>query len=105
MSDLLRRVLALVARGEVVISGHGYDELASDDILVSDVLESIHSAAVVEEYPDYFKGPCVLVLQQAAHPIHVLWGVPRNSNGPAVMVTAYRPDPNRWSADFRTRKP
>ena len=37
MSEILNRILALVARREVVISDHGYDELAADGILVRDV--------------------------------------------------------------------
>ncbi len=103
---IFRRIVDLVARGEILVSGHGYDEMASDDILVSDVLQSLNSATVAEEYPDYFKGPCVLALHhdRVNQPLHVLWGIPRHSNGTAVIVTAYRPDPNRWDSDFKRRK-
>lgn len=106
MSQTLQRVRELVARGEIMISAHGYDELATDGILVREILASVGGAIVVEDYPDYPKGPCVLVLQRDFHgqPIHVVWGIARRTSSPAVVVTAYRPDPARWSEDFTRRR-
>ena len=106
MSHTLQSVLALVARQEVVVSDHGYDELAADVILVQDILTGVSDAIVIEDYPTYYKGPCVLVLQQdpQGQPLHVVWGIPKDAVSPAVVVTAYRPDPTRWTEDFMRRK-
>ena len=106
MSDTLQAVLALVARQEVVVSDHGYDELAADAIRVQDILAGVRDAIVVEDYPTYAKGPCVLVLQQdhQGQPVHVVWGIPKDAVAPAVLVTAYRPDPTRWPGHFMRRK-
>ena len=106
MSATLEQVRELVARKEVRISEHGYDELAQDGILAREVVSGVQSAELVEDYPDYPKGPCVLVLQKdaAEQPIHAVWGIPKGNSSPAVLVTAYRPDPKRWSADFRRRR-
>jgi Domain of unknown function (DUF4258) len=106
MSDILVRIQRLIQRGEVLISDHGYDELAADNILARDVIALVADAVVVEEYPDYPKGPSVLVLQKdrSGRAIHVVWGIPKGATSPAVLVTAYRPDPERWMDGFMRRR-
>jgi hypothetical protein len=71
-----------------------------------EVLSGMEEAVVVEDYQTYPKGPCVLLLQQdrTGSPIHVVWGIPKGKVSPAVLVTAYRPDPARWTADFMRRR-
>jgi hypothetical protein len=106
MSDTLKAVRRLIESGEVRISEHGYDEMAEDGFTVTEILEGIDGAKVVEDYPDYPKGPSVLVLQfdRLGQPIHSVWGIPKGHDRPAVLVTAYRPDPARWNAAFTERR-
>lgn len=83
-----------------------YEELAADHVRVRDVVNGLATAMMVEDYPDYAKGPCVLVLEhdEAGQPIHVVWGIPLRQNSPAVVVTAYRPDPAQWDETWRKRR-
>ena len=106
MSELLERLHALIEAGDVRISEHGYDELAADGLTAREVIGGVSGGAVVEEYPNYPKGPCVLLLQEGRSndPIHVAWGIPKGHARPAVLVTAYRPDPERWHTDFLRRR-
>ena len=105
MSDTLDAIKQLIDVGEVRVSEHGYDELSADGIAVRDVLDGVSEAEELEDYPDYPKGPSVLVLQSDgdSNPIHVVWGIPKGHSSPAVLVTAYRPDPTRWTEDLRRR--
>jgi hypothetical protein len=106
LSQILAIVQSLLGRGEYLVSRHGYRELAADDILLEEILVGIESVVLVEEYADSRKEPSVLVLQhdRSGLPVHVMWGVPRINGTPAVLVTAYRPTPERWSHDFMKRK-
>ena len=74
---------------------------------MSETLLRVQTAAIaLEDYPAFEKGPSVLALQHdgAGHAIHVVWGIPKGAASPAVLVTAYRPDPERWSGDFMRRR-
>jgi len=106
MSSIFTDIQRLVQLGDVRISNHGYDELAEDGIFVKDIIESISDAILVEDYPDYPKGACVLVLQKLSNGdlIHTVWGIPKGMASPAVLITAYRPDPLRWEDGFMRRK-
>ena len=106
MSETLVRILDLVRAGDFRISSHGYDEIAEEGILAGEVIDGTEAAVVIEDYPSYPKGPCVLVLQRnrSGSPIHAVWGIPLGQMTPAVLVTAYRPDPARWTEDFLRRR-
>lgn len=102
----LEKIRALVRAGDVRVSEHGYDELAEDGLTAREAISGAQEAIVVEEYPDFPKGPCALVLQKdgAGKPVHVVWGIPRGVGKPVVLVTAYRPDPTRWNETFTRRR-
>lgn len=106
MSITFERIKRLVNEGAVRVSEHGYDELSADAIMAREAIAGIEDAILVEDYPEYAKGPCVLVLEKdrGNRLIHVVWGIPRGNTSPAVLVTAYRPDPELWEDGFLRRK-
>ena len=106
MSTFVEKVRALIIARDVHISEHGYDELAEDGLSVREVLGGVREAILVEEYPEFPKGPCALFLQKdrMGAPVHVVWGIPKGHDKPVVLVTAYRPDPARWDETFTRRR-
>ena len=104
--DTLEKIQQLALKQEIRISEHGYDELANDGLTAREVVTGSVDAVLIEGYPDYPKGPSVLLLQRDSEdkPIHTVWGVPKGHTSPAVLVTAYRPDPRRWDHRFMKRK-
>jgi hypothetical protein len=99
------RIRKLIEDRDVLVSSHGYDELAEDGIMIKDLLSSIESAVVIEDYPDFGKGPCCLVRHrdEKGDFIHAVWGIPKGHKRPAVLITAYRPDPQKWTENYTRR--
>jgi len=106
MSETFEKIKKLVKRNKIKISEHGYEEIAEEGIFIKDIVADIDNGTMVEDYPEYPKGPCVLVLEKDrnAHPIHVVWGIPKGATSPAVVVTAYRPNANMWTDNFTRRR-
>jgi hypothetical protein len=106
MSETLRRVQALVSSDDYLVSDHGFYELEEDGIVAGDAITGIAAAIAIEDYPDRVRGPSVLVLQHDSdgRAIHVVWAIPAGQRRPAVLVTAYRPNPELWDTEFRERR-
>ena len=107
LSETLKVIQARVVAGQIRVSEHGFRQLREDDIDLSGVISGVASAVVVEDYPNYAKGPCVLCLQRddKGNPNHVLWGLAANNSTLATIIAAYRPAPDRWMDDLMTRRP
>jgi hypothetical protein len=97
--------MRLIAEGKVRVYEHGYDELSDDALSAREMVAGVATGTVIEEYLNYPKGACALFLQQDSKgsPVHVVWGIPKGYDEPVVMVTAYRPDPQKWDRTYRMR--
>ena len=75
---------------------HGQDE--QRDIELSEVMRAILTGEVIEDYPDDYPYPSALILGAG---LHVVAGV---GDGRLWLITAYRPGPEQWEPDLKTRK-
>ncbi len=104
MSETFLIIRDLVKAGKFRISQHGDEEMREDGIFLTALLNSIDSAVLVEDYPEAWKGPTVLLLQEfEGRKFHAIWGLSKAMPDVASLVTAYVPDPNKWSVDFKAR--
>jgi Domain of unknown function (DUF4258) len=105
VSETLSTIVALASKGAIHFSDHAFEKIRKDDILPSELIDGLNHAQVVEDYPDAKRGPSVLVLfrDPGGKPVHAVWGIPRNRRDIAVLITAYRPDPNAWTDNFLKR--
>ena len=106
MTAVLEKIRVAVGNGSVRLSDHAFERLLTHDISYQEILDGLGRAEAIEDYPDYFHGPCVLVLQQDAkrRPFHVVWGLSKGDERRAIVVTAYRPDPEKWDETWRRRR-
>ena len=106
-SALFNTIARVINAGNYEISEHAGRKPAAAGLLIERFAERIGDSVVVEEYPKYHAGACVLCLQidEFGRSAHLLWGIAKGTRRPAYLVTAYRPDPARWSADYLKRRP
>lgn len=86
------------------ITDHADEEAHSDNLTFDEVMTSIINGEIIEDYPTDKPFPSCLIYGQnyKREPIHSVWAY-NEENKWAVLITVYRPDPERW-VDFKTRK-
>jgi hypothetical protein len=93
-----------IARGDVFVVPHAARQIKQRRISLDHIIATAMVGEVIERYPHDDDGPALLLLQWIANePLHVVWRIEAATAGPALIVTAYRPNPTQWSADFRRR--
>jgi len=101
-----RHIIGLVSSGEYRISEHALDALIDDELGRADISDSITKSEMLESYPEFGKGPAILLYQIAVDGriVHCVWGIPKGFSTPAVLITAYIPDPSKWDKTLKVRQ-
>ncbi len=87
----------------IEVTAHILLRFQQRNILYSEIKEVIMNGEIIEEYPEDYPYPSCLVfgctLQKRV--LHVVVGM---SDTKLWLITAYQPDPEQWSDDFKKRK-
>ena len=94
-----------IRENRVRITDHADEEARADELFLDEVFSSIPEGEIIEDYPDGRPFPSCLVFGTTSrgNPIHSVWAY-NPENRWAVLITVYRPDPQRWE-NWRTRRP
>lgn len=100
--DILRQLRAQVQAGDIRLSLHGHEEMVAEEILYEDICEVLCQGKVLENYPDYQRGPCCLICGQTSGGrfLHV---VCTTSLEVAIIITTYLPKLPKWVTPFQRR--
>jgi len=100
----IRHIWEAIREGRVRITDHADEESQNDNLSFDEVYFSTLHGEIIKTYPEDKPYPSCLVFGQsfAGIPIHSVWAYNEASQW-AVLITVYRPDPNRW-IDWRRRK-
>lgn len=87
------------------ITDHADEAAQADRLSFDEIFVSVLRGGVIEDYPGDKPYPSCLVYGDtlSREPVHSVWAY-NPDNGWAVLITLYRPDPERW-LDWRTRRP
>jgi len=94
---------ALNTDDTIIITSHANEQLVKRRIKYEHIKIAIINGEIIEEYPDEFPDPRVLILGYAEDnkPLHIVIGV---SDWNLRIITVYYPALNKWENDFKTRK-
>lgn len=74
-ADQLERIRALARAGALRITQHAHQEMVEEDITLDQLLETLQTATIVEDYPEHRRGPV----------LSSWWGVRRGPTAPRGM--------------------
>jgi hypothetical protein len=94
-----------IQNGNYRITEHAFEEMEEDNLDLDNILYSVNNGEIIEDYPNSRITPSCLIYgnDHQSNPIHSVWGFFKEKLF-SVLITVYKPDPSKWSHDFKTRK-
>jgi hypothetical protein len=90
-------IINAIRSSRVRITDHADEEAINDGLTLEEIYFSVIHGEVIEDYPNDKPYPSCLIMGRnfSGLPIHSVWAFnPKNLW--AVLITVYRPDPERW---------
>jgi hypothetical protein len=98
----LADIVEAIRNNRIRITDHADEEAVADRVSIHQVLTSIQEARSSNNQDDT-PYPSCLVFSDSEGPLHSVWAYNEDTSW-AVLITVYRPDPQRW-INWRARRP
>lgn len=87
----------------VIASEHASERFRQRNIKARDIKQAVFNGEIIEQYPDDFPFPSCLILGTTTNGqyIHIVMS---DEGSMSRIITAYYPDKDKWSANFKVRK-
>ncbi len=100
----LIELIDAIHNNRIRITDHADEEAHSDNLHFDDIFTSVLMGEIIEHYPNDKPFPSCLVYgtNMKKEPVHSVWAY-NSDNKWAVLITVYRPDPEKW-IDWKVRR-
>ena len=101
---VIKDIINSIQNNRIRITDHADEEAETDDLIFDEIFFSVSQGEIIEQYPNDKPYPSCLINGQtfSGDSVHSVWAYNENSQW-AVLITVYRPDPDRW-INFRIRR-
>lgn len=100
----IQDIIASIRDNRIRITDHADEEAQADHLSFDEIFFSVLRGEIIEDYPSDKPYPSCLIYGDSftGEPIHSVWAYNPETKW-SVLITVYRPDPERW-VDWRTRR-
>jgi hypothetical protein len=87
----------------IEVTSHMLIRFQQRNISYNDIKAAIMSGEIIEDYPNDYPYPSCLICGYSINgsALHTVVGM---SDTKLWLITAYKPDPEQWSEDFKVRR-
>jgi hypothetical protein len=93
----IQDIVAAIRQKRIKITDHADEEAQADHLPFDEIFFSVLQGEIIEDYPTDKPYPSCLIYGDSfgGEPIHSVWAYNPETQW-AVLITVYRPDPERW---------
>ena len=101
----INSIIESIRANRIRITDHADEEAQVDKLSFGEILFSVIQGEIIEDYPKDKPYPSCLIFGKnfRGEPIHSVWAY-NEENKWSVLITVYRPDPNKWMNWQKRRK-